>query len=422
MPKEWDFMRKHLLILTSTLLILASCAPNVKEDEVLQKEEQEEQQELSIVPSHRLDGDNYKMILPYRTSEARGVITNQIANRLDIDEMEEGLQHHSKEVFDPSKYYFEEGQYLTEEMVYEWLGRAPTEEEIDQAVKEKMDALEDDESMDEEQIRKEVKEELQQGLNPATKDMDTLGDKEKEEEERDKPKYVSHILEQNYLKRNDGNTVELVGVSIGLALKSVYRFQTEIGGPYYNEEISKQEMLEEGKKTAETVLKRLREMEEMKDVPIMIGLYREEEQSSPVPGNFVAKTVVENGEAIEDWENINEDYVLFPSEEGSEKYFDDDQLVKNFGEEIVDYFPNFVGVVGKGFYVDEELQKLTLEVPLEFYGKSEVVGFTQYVYGLIKEMFGNYYDIEVKINSTERMESFMYRNAGQDDIEVHIFH
>ncbi|MGC8074054.1 CamS family sex pheromone protein, partial [Salmonella enterica] len=83
------------------------------------------------------------------------------------------------------------------------------------------------------------------------------------------------------------------------------------------------------------------------------------------------------------------------------------------------YFPNFVGVVGEGFYIDEELKKLTLEIPLEFYGKSEVTGFTQYVYGLIKELFPNYYDLEVNIKSAEKMESFMYRKAGEEDIEVH---
>ncbi|MGM8212072.1 CamS family sex pheromone protein [Virgibacillus sp. W0430] len=411
-------MKKLFVGLICALLILSSCAPKGKEDEVLQKSEEETQQELSIVPSYRLAGDNYKMVLPYRTSEARGVITNQVFNRLDIDELEEGLQHHSKEVFDPSKYYFEEGQYLTREMVYEWLGRAPTEKQLEKAVQDKIARLEKaNMTVNEDKIRKE----LQQGLNPAMEDLEGLDDKEKVKKHRENPRYLSHILEQNYLERQDDNTVKLVGVSIGLALKSVYRFQTEETGPYY-EKISKKEMLEEGKKLAQTILKRVREIDTLKDVPIMIALYREEERSSPVPGNFVAKTVIDKGTTIDNWESIDEEYVLFPSKRGSDKYFDDYQLVKNFGDEIVDYFPNFIGVVGEGFYVDKELKKLTLEIPLEFYGKSEVIGFTQYVYGLIKERFPTYYDLEVKIKSTDRMESFLYRNAGEEDIEVHIFH
>lgn len=412
-------MMKKIIVWIVCILILVSCAPDGQEDEVLQTNEEETDQELSIVPSYRLATDNYKIILPYRTSEARGVITNQVFNRLDIDELEEGLQHHSKQYFDPEKYYFEEGQYLTEEMVYDWLGRALSEDELEKMVEERIRQLEKDgRTVDEDEIR----EELQTGLNPPIEDMDGLDEEEKINEHRENPRYISHILEQNYLERNEDNTVDLIGVSIGIALKSVYQFQTEIGGPTHYEEISEREMLEEGKKAAEKILNRVREIEALQNVPIMIALYREAEQSSPVPGNFVVKTLVEEGATIEEWEEINENYVLFPSEESRENYFDDDQLIQNFSNDIVEYFPNYVGVVGEGFYVDDELKKLTLDIPLQFYGKSEVIGFTQYVYGLIKEMFPNHYDLEVKINSSDKMESFIYRSAGEEDIEVHIFH
>lgn len=410
---------KKIIIWFGCILILVSCTPNDQEDEILQTNEEEADQELSIVPSYRLASDNYKIILPYRTSEARGVITNQVFNRLDIDELEEGLQHHSKEYFDPEKYYFEEGQYLKEDMVYDWLGRAPSEDELEEMVEERVRQLErDGRTVDKDQIR----EELQTGLNPPIEDMEALDEEERINEHRENPRYISHILEQNFLERKEDNTVELVGVSIGVALKSVYQFQTEIGGASHYKEISEREMLEEGKKAAEKILDRVREIEALQDVPIMIALYREAEQSSPVPGNFVVKTLVEEGTGIEKWEEIDENYVLFPSEESRENYFDDDQLIQNFSNDIVEYFPNYVGVVGEGFYVEDELKKLTLDIPLQFYGKSEVIGFTQYVYGLLQEMFPNHYDLEVKINSSNRMESFMYRSAGEEDLEVHIFH
>lgn len=77
-------------------------------------------------------------------------------------------------------------------------------------------------------------------------------------------------------------------------------------------------------------------------------------------------------------------------------------------------------MIGDGFYINEELQKLTLTIPLEFYGKGEVVGFTQYTYGLVKEMFQDYYELEVKIKSNEKMESVIYRDAGEKEPTVHI--
>ncbi|WP_163970958.1 CamS family sex pheromone protein [Oceanobacillus halotolerans] len=372
-------MKKITIYLIGVLLFLTSCAPDINEDEVLHEDEAE--QETSIVPSYQLSEENYRMVLPYKTSAARGVITNQMGNRLDIDEMEEGLRRHSKEVYDPETYYFQEGQYLTEDTVYEWLGEG------------------------------------EEGFNPE------IPEGAEEEIYRENPRYLSHILEQNFLRRNEDNSVDLVGVSLGIALKSVYRFQTEIGGPYYYEEIPKSDMLNEGKEIAQSILERVREIEGLEDVPILIGLYREAEQGSPVPGNYVALTNVDSGSrTIDEWESIDEEYILFPSDEAEEKYFDEFQLFNSFANEIATYFPNYVGAIGEGFYINEELRKLTIEVPLEFYGKAEVIGFTQYTYGVINEMFPNYYDLEIKINSDDKMESLIYRDAGDDNPTVHIFH
>ncbi|GIO28001.1 CamS family sex pheromone protein [Ornithinibacillus bavariensis] len=372
-------MKKLTIILLSLLLFLASCGPKIndKKDDVVQKEEEKTGQ-TSIVPTYKLSDEDYRVILPYRTSGARGVITNQMAgNRLDIDELEEGLMRHSKEYFDPNKYYFEEGQYLDSDTVFSWI---------------------DD-------------------LNPIVEKGSS------EETYRKNPRYLSHILEQNYLRRTENNTVELVGASIGIALKSQYRFQTEVGGPYYYEDISEKKMLAKGEEIAQAVLERLRKVEGLEKVPIMIALYREEKSGSAVPGNFVAKTYVEeNDMSIDGWDAIKEDYILFPSNEAEDKHFDDAQIVNTFGVEISDFFPNYVGYIGKGFYVNDELQKLEIEVPIEFNGKAEIIGFAQYTYGLVKDKFPNKYDIEIKISSSQRLEGYIYREAGKEDPTVHIFH
>lgn len=372
-------MRKLLLLIGCTLLFLVSCSNQLQND-IVQPEETEGETEISIIPNYSLSEEQYRIMLPYRPSEARGAITNQITNRLDIDELEEGLRRHSTDVFDPEQYVFEEGQYLNTNFIYRLIDE----------------------------------------LNPDVNDEG--GTDEQIKAHRENPRVFSHILEQNYLEREE-NSVNLVGISIGIALKSVYRFQTEIGGPYYYEDISKEEMLTEGKKIAEAVLTELRQIDQLANIPIMIALFREEEQSSLVPGSFITKTVVaEDEQVIEEWENIKEQHILFPSSEAQEMNYEDSEKVKLFSERIAEYFPNFVGVVGDGFYIDENLTRLTIEIPIEFYGKGEVVGFTQYAYGLVKEIFPNYYDIEVNITSSYGAESLIYRQAGAEDPEVHIFH
>lgn len=376
-------VKKLCVVLLCSLLLLASCAPRMNDDEeVVQKKNETANKEKSIVPSYQLSEETYRMILPYKTSAARGVILDQMGNRLDIDEMEEGLRRQSKTIYDPKKYYYQEGQYLDEETVYD----------------------------------------LIDGLNPDKDPKDKKGKKEREKYFRDHPRYLSHILEQNYLTKNNKNAAKLEGISIGLALKSVYKFQAEEGGPYHYEKISKDEMMKQGEEMAQKVLKKLRGIDELKDVPVLIALYREGEEGSPVPGNYVAKTAVKAGKStIDDWDNIKEEHVLFPDDKSADKYFDDNKLIEDFGKEIQDFFPNYVGVIGDGFYVDGDLKKLTLEIPIEFYGKGEVIGFTQYAYGLIKEMFPDYYDIEVKITANNEVESVIYRSAGDDDPTVHIF-
>ncbi len=118
---------------------------------------------------------------------------------------------------------------------------------------------------------------------------------------------------------------------------------------------------------------------------------------------------------------IKEEHILFPSKQASDKYFEDAEVVKQFTNNIADYFPNYVGMIGRGFYVNEELRQLVLEIPLEFHGKGEVLGFTQYVYGQIKELLSTNYDLEVKIKSNSKMESVLYREAGKEEPRVHIF-
>lgn len=373
-------MRKFLIMLGCSLLVLASCS-NQKQEDIVQPEENEGETEVSIIPHYSLSEDQYRMVLPYRPSAARGAITNQVTNRVDIDELEEGLRRHSTTVFDPKKYVFEEGQFLDTEEIYS----------------------------------------LIDSLNPEIKKKGTK--EEQIKEHRNNPRVFSHVLEQNFLKKNDDNTVKLVGVSIGISLKSVYRFQTETGGPYYYEKIPKDEMIAEGQRVAEQVLATLREKDGLEKVPIMFALFREEEQSSPVPGNFVMKTVVGEGDtSIGKWENINEEYVLFPSGRAKDKYNEDYQKVKTFSEKIAGYFPNYVGVAGKGLYIDKNLTQLSIEVPIEFYGKGEVLGFTQYAFGLVKEIFPNYYDIQIEITSSSGSESLIYRKAGEDEPKVHIYH
>ncbi|MEQ6388140.1 CamS family sex pheromone protein [Bacillaceae bacterium S4-13-58] len=371
-------------VVLASVLILSACAPTFdKEEEIVQTNENNKR-ETAFVPSFNVSEEEYKIIYPYKPSQARGVIVNQMANRLDIDVFEVGLRDHAKSYFDPDLYFFQEGQRIDSNTLYNWLSREG---------------------------------ETSSGLNPVME-----GPEDAIESHQEAPKYLSHILEHDFLKKNEDGIVELKGMSIGIALKSTYRFQTEVGGPYYYQDIPEKVMVKEGKEIANEVIQRIRQMEGLEEVPIVVALFREEDQNAMSPGNFVAKTVVEvGGAAAKQWQDIDEDYVLFPSNEAAVNYNEESQLMQEFTDEIARYFPNYVGVIGNGFYKDGELAELNIQIPIEFQGKAEVVGFTQYVYGLVMETFPNYFKVEVQIHSHQQQESVIVREAGETDPFVYLY-
>lgn len=55
-------------------------------------------------------------------------------------------------------------------------------------------------------------------------------------------------------------------------------------------------------------------MDKLKNVPITIALFEQNEKSSVVPGNFISYTNIDkNSNNIGKWTNLDEEYFLFPS-------------------------------------------------------------------------------------------------------------
>ena len=387
------------MVLTG-LLFLTACAPNFGEQEEIVQETEDESKETAIIPKYNISDSYYKMILPFKQGEARGLVSEQLNTRLDIDEFETGLMRVAQETFSTDKYLYQEGQYLTGDVIKSWLKRKITGDDLKQAQAE---AKEDGEQF------------VDLGLNPALSGEGGL-----EQQNTENPIYLAHMLEHNYLIR-EGDTVELGGVVIGLAMNSMHYFNQEDGYARYHN-ISREEVLEKGYEIAQEVINRVRKTNGLENVPIVIALYEQEEKSSIVPGNFIAKTSVKQGtNSLGKWETINEDYYFFPSTEATNDYRDDAQMFNRFKQDIEEFFPNYTGVIGKAFYKNDELNYLDIEIPMQFYGKAEVVAFTQFVTGKIMEYFPDYMNVEVNIMSTSGQEALILKEPNQEEPTVHIY-
>lgn len=365
--------------------MLAGCTPSFREDaEVLKNDESDAKVETTIIPNMQLDDSYYKTLIPYKESASRGLVVYNVNTKYDIKEVEEGLMRLSQNVYDTSDYFFQEGQYLDEDTLKDWLARSNQEAD---------------------------------GLNPpAEKDMDPV------KRAKEAPIYLAHIVEQNYMKRTSDKKVALGGLSIGLALNSIYYYQKEQYGEWYEEPIPDDVLEEKGKQIAAQVITRLRARTELKDVPIMIGLFKQQARNSILPGTYFAYSISDPGEnSLGDWVSINEEYVTFPMSNPEDIYREMNTSFSNFKQDIEKYFSNYTSVIGRGFYHDNKIVKLNVEVPIQFYGTTEIIGFTQYLTSVLMKRFPDDIDIEVNITSVNGQEALIIKKRNDKEPFVHIY-
>jgi len=364
--------------------MLVGCVPSdKKETELTQETQQKEKAETTIIPSIQIDESYYKTLIPYKESASRGLVVSNIYTKYDMKEVESGLMRLSQNEFDTDNYYFQEGQYLAESTVSSWLARSSQTED---------------------------------GLNPPTTDTMTP-----EERATKAPVYLSHIVEQNYLTKTKDNKVKLGGISIGLALNSIYYYQKEQYGEYYEKPISESTLIEQGKKMATEIVSRLRSREELKDVPIVVGLFKQQARNQIIPGTYFSYGVAKAGQnSIADWEGIDENYVLFPTDDSQDVYRDVNNNFKNFKQDVDKYFSNYTSVIGTGFYRNKQIQNLSIEIPIQFFGKAEIIGFTQYLTGILINQFDNIH-VEVSVTSVNGPEALIIKKANDKDPYVHVY-
>lgn len=369
-----------------------------KEEEITQKTAKSS--EKAIIPKYNISDSYYKMVLPFKAGKARGLTADRLNTRLDIDEFETGLMRLAQDTFPTDDYLYQEGQYLDEDTVLSWLDRKKEGSDLKKA--KKADAN------------------FQNlGLNPVLPSSGSA--KEKNE---NSPIYLASMLEQDYLVRKDKNSIQLGGIMIGLALNSVYYYRENTGDPQQEVELSDKTIRSHGEEIAQEVVNRLRKMDNLKNVPITVALYKQAPKTSIVPGNYIAKTEVKAGSStISNWDDVKEKYVFYPADtDTAKKYPDDSEVFKRFKNAIDSYFPNYTGVVGTAMYENDEMRKMKIEIPMQFYGKSEVIAFTQYLTGELMDYYSKgSVDVEINITSSDGQEALIVRNAGDKEPTVHIY-
>nr|WP_284706737.1 CamS family sex pheromone protein [Latilactobacillus sakei] len=315
----------------------------------------------------------------YKTSQTRGLTTQQSNTSFDVKSLESGLLKLSKEQFPTSKYVFQEGQSLKTAQAQKWLAR-----------KSKTNT---------------------EGLNPE--------DNGQKDPNKRNPIYLQQILEQDYL----GEDGSMKGMSIGLGMNQVDYYTKEQYGATFETKISKAMMTQQGKQMANKVLSRMRQKKGLSDTTIVIGLYKQAPKDSLVGGTFFAYGVSKKGSTtIDSWHELNQENQVLPVVNDEKAINQDDATAFNsFKTQVETFFPNLSGVTAQTHYEEGVLAGMNITVNTQFYSETEIMSFTQYIATAADKYLPRNIPLDISITSAEGMQAYVGRASESKGFTTHVF-
>ncbi|HDE3205878.1 TPA: CamS family sex pheromone protein [Staphylococcus aureus] len=397
-------MKRTLVLLITAIFILAACG-NHKDDQAgkdNQKHNNSSNQVKEIATDKNVQGDNYRTLLPFKESQARGLLQDNMANSYNGGDFEDGLLNLSKEVFPTDKYLYQDGQFLDKKTINAYLNPKYTKREIDKmSEKDKKD--------------KKANENL--GLNPSHE-----GETDPEKIAEKSPADLSNILEQDFYGGGDTKGKNIKGMTIGLAMNSVYYYKKEKDGSTFSKKLDDSEVKKQGKQMASEILSRLRENDDLKDIPIHFAIYKQSSEDSITPGEFITQATAEKSQTkLNEWHNINEKSALLPSSTAADYDENLNNNFKQFNDNLQSYFSNFTQAVGKVKFVDKKPQRLVVDLPIDYYGQAETIGITQYVTEQANKYFDKIDNYEIRIKDGNQPRALISKTKDDKEPQVHIY-
>lgn len=368
--------------------------------------------------TNQLSSDFYRAVIidgQYQIG-ASASSNNNLSSAANSRAFEEGLLRISKQVFPTEQYFMQEGQIIDEATMTSWLAResATNPEGLNPALPEE-DA--ETQSSLEESLASE------ESVDPADDPEDVTEEGAEENEQivtnvQSTPIYLSQVAEKNLMVETEEGFA-LGGIVLGLAMNSTYEY-TDADGVIHEQEISVGEMRERGRQFANIIVGRLRNTEELRSVPIVVGIYRTAPSDEVVGGTYVLDGISREGNSVTDWTENNEYRIALPIIEASDQsdqyaYFD------NFNNEIINFFPNLNGISGEALYIDGGLASLNVEIVSQFYKQTEITALTQHITDVSQRTLPEGVAIEIKVISDAGVEAYVGRPVGATQYQSHIF-
>lgn len=331
----------------------------------------------------------------------------QLSSSGNTKAFEDGLMRISKSIFPQDQYYLQEGQLIDKETLTSWLSRESEKnpEGLNPAITEEKQPLTEETTI----IPTENPESTEQTQENGQVVVDAQAT----------PIYISEISEKNIMVETKEGFA-LNGIVIGLAMNSQYSY-TDENGVVHTQDISMGELRERGKQYANIIVGRLRNTEELRSVPIAVGIFRNAPNVDIIGGTFVLDGISREGNSVADWTEHNEYRVILPIVDQnlqSEQY----AFFDNFRNRVIDFFPNLNGVSAEAFYVNDQLESLNVSIISQFYSNTEITALAQHVTDVALKELPETAQIEIRIDSVEGIEAYIGKEKGSDKYESHVFY
>ncbi|EFR31137.1 CamS family sex pheromone protein [Eremococcus coleocola] len=409
-------MRKSLKVLSLISLlsvVLSGCLNDLGNQE--DREASLAPNEVSVQTTDNQISDEYYRAVITDGKYNLGISDTDNTNLLGARNMaafEAGLMRISKSVFPTNQYYLQEGQLIDADTMTAWLSRES--ETNGEGLNPELPAedIKDVESSSESTAP---------GDQPEGQESDESQESQATEatvvDEQIPPIYLNQIMEKDIMVESDDG-FSLGGVVIGLSMNSLYQY-TDSDGTEYQTEISVGEMRERGKQYANIIVGRLRNTEQLRSVPIVVGIYASTPDSENIGGTYLLDGISREGNNVSDWAEHNEYRVLLPvrddqSQNDQYNYFTD------FANDVENFFPNLNGISGDAWYIDNGLAELNIEIITQFFQETEITAISQYVNDVASRRLPEGVPIEIKISSVSGLEALLVRNANSDQFQVTI--
>lgn len=324
-------MKKAILLFLMALLITSCSTAPSQEPETSGEEEVKENDVFQFTSNDHL----YNVILPFKESKKRLIHSAYTGNLNDTKEISRRLQQLALKHWSFEDHYLAEDRGLPYDL-YRSLLLYSSANEL--------------------------------GLNPekyqsfeTTRPGVTI----------DEAVIVGDIFELDFYQSNSVDA-PLAGVAFAITLNRNF---TRNGVSY---QLPMDLMLQYGQSAARKLVSILRTRPEFSTVPILVGLYSLNKDDQNLPGTFISQAYFEGHTG--QFEEIKDSWVIFPSTQATRANAELAVGFNLFSKNISDFLQSeMIGVVGKGRFIDETIDYLTIEVMMTSKTYLEIQGLAQFV-------------------------------------------